>query len=106
MQANLAPFAAVDALINQGINETLTNAVASWQGGPSFGVIFNRAPLGGYLDDAVTTDRKSVTMCIDQAPGMAEGSIGLLIGGQPCQITGPVVADISGWVTFPIVFLN
>ena len=80
--------------------------MASWQAGPSFGVIFNREPLDGYLEHAVATDRQTVTMCIAQAPGIVEGSTGLLIGGQPCQITGPVVADVSGWVTFPIVFLN
>ena len=28
MQANLAPFAAVDALINQGVSQTLANATA------------------------------------------------------------------------------
>lgn len=106
MLASTAPFAAVDALINQGVSQTLANATASWQGGPSFGVIFNRAPLDGYLDHAVTTDRQTVAMCVANAPGIAEGSTGLLIGGQPCQITGPVVADASGWATFPVVFLN
>lgn len=106
MLASTAPFAAVDALINQGVSQTLANATASWQGGKSFGVIFNRTPLDGYLDHAVTTDRQTVAMCVANAPGIAEGSTGLLIGGQPCQITGPVVADASGWATFPIVFLN
>lgn len=106
MLASTAPFAAVDALINQSVSQVLANATASWQGGPPFGVIFNRAPLDGYLDHAVTTDRQTVAMCVANAPGIAEGSTGLLIGGQPCQITGPVVADASGWATFPIVFLN
>ena len=106
MLASTAPFTAVDALINQGVSQTLANATASWQGGQSFGVIFNRAPLDGFLDHAVTTDRQTVAMCVANAPGIAEGSTGLLIGGQPCQITGPVVADASGWATFPIVFLN
>ena len=106
MLASTAPFAAVDALINQGVSQTLANATASWQGGSSFGVIFNRAPLDGYLDHAVTTDRQTVAMCVANAPGITEGSTSLLIGGQPCQVTGPVVADASGWATFPIVFLN
>lgn len=106
MQANLAPFAAVDALINQGISQTLANATASWQGGQCFGVIFNRAPLDGYLDHAVTADRQTVAMCIANAPGIAEGSTALVLAGQPCEVTGPVVADASGWATFPIVFLN
>lgn len=106
MLASTAPFAAVDALINQGVSQTLANATASWQGGKPFGVVFNRTPLDGYLDHAVTTDRQTVAMCVANAPGIAEGSTGLLIGGQPCQITGPVVADASGWAVFPIVFLN
>ena len=106
MQANLAPFAAVDALINQGISQTLANALASWQGGQCFGVLFNRAPLEGYLDNAVTTDRQTVAMCVANAPGIAEGSLDLVIDGQPCQVTGAVTADASGWAAFPIVFLN
>lgn len=106
MLASTAPFAQVDALINQGISQTLANATASWQGGQSFGVIFNRAPVEGFLGDAITAERQTVAMCVANAPGIAEGSTGLLIGGQPCQITGPVVADASGWATFPIVFLN
>lgn len=106
MLASTAPFAQVDALINQGVSQTLANATASWQGGQSFGVIFNRAPVEGFLGDSITAERQTVAMCIANAPGIAEGSTGLLIGGQPCQITGPVVADASGWVTFPIVFLN
>lgn len=106
MLASTAPFAAVDALINQGVSQTLANATASWQGGKPFGVVFNRTPLDGYLDHTVTIDRQTVAMCVANAPGIAEGSTGLLIGGQPCQVTGPVVADASGWATFPIVFLN
>lgn len=106
MLASTAPFAAVDALINQGVSQTLANATASWQGGKPFGVVFNRTPLDGYLDHAATAERHTVAMCVANAPGIAEGSTGLLIGGQPCQITGPVVADASGWAVFPIVFLN
>ena len=71
-----------------------------------FDVHVNRAPLEGYLDNAVTTDRQTVAMCVANAPGIAEGSTGLVLAGQPCQVTGPVVADASGWATFPIVFLN
>ena len=38
MTASLAPFAAVDALIAQGVGQALSNATATWHGGPAFGV--------------------------------------------------------------------
>ena len=106
MLASTAPFAQVDALINQGVSQLLANAMASWQGGKPFGVVFNRTPLEGFLADAATAERHTVAMPVADAPGIAEGSTGLLVGGQPCQVTGPVVQDASGWAVFPIVFLN
>ena len=106
MAASLAPFAAAEARLNAAVQRRLSNAMASWQGGQAFGVIFERSPLEGFLGDAVTTDSKTVSMCVANAPGIAEGSTALVLSGQPCEVTGPVVADASGWATFPIVFLN
>lgn len=106
MAVSLAPFAVAEARLNAAVQRRLSNAMASWQGGQAFGVIFERAPLEGFLGDAVTTDSKTVSMCIANAPGIAEGSTALVLAGQPCEVTGPVVVDASGWATFPIVFLN
>lgn len=104
MTHNLAPFAAVNALINQGVSQLLSNATATWQGtGHAFGVVFKRGQDEGYLPEAVTAVAHTVSMCVVNAPGIAEGSQGLCINNQPCRVTGPVVPDASGWATFPVV---
>ena len=41
--STLAPFAGVDALINQSVGQLLSNAVAVYQDGTPFGVLFTRA---------------------------------------------------------------
>ena len=57
--------------------------------------------MGG---EAVTAVRNTVSMCVANAPGIAEGSKGLCINGQHCVVSGPVVPDASGWATFPVFF--
>ncbi|WP_312568262.1 hypothetical protein [Comamonas sp.] len=105
MAHNLVPFAAVNALINQGVSQLLSNATATWQGsGHAFGVVFKREQADGYMSEAVTAAIHTVSLCVANAPGIAEGSEGLRINGQVTRITGPVVPDASGWATFPIVF--
>lgn len=105
MSHNLAPFAAVNALINQGVSQLLSNATATWQGGGhAFGVVFKRGADEGYMPDAVTAVSHNISMCVANAPGIAEGSKGLCINGQACVVMGAVVADASGWATFPIAF--
>lgn len=39
----LNPFAGVEALSNQSVGACLANAVATYNGGPAFGVLFTRA---------------------------------------------------------------
>lgn len=103
MSHNLAPFAAVNTLINQGVSQLLSNATATWQGGGhAFGVIFKRGADEGYMPEAVTAVTHTVSMCVVNAPGIAEGSNGLRINGQECTVLGAVVADASGWATFPV----
>lgn len=105
MTQNLAPFAAVGALINQGVSQLLSNATATWQGGgQAFGVIFQKGTDDGFVDGVVTTVRHTVSMCVANAPGIAEGCKGLRINGQLCVVNGAVVPDASGWATFPIFF--
>jgi hypothetical protein len=82
-----------------------SNATASWQGGvEEFGVILRRNQGDGFVSDAVTPVLYTVSLCVLNALGVAEGSSALRINGQPCRITGPVVPDSGGWATFPIVF--
>jgi len=103
MAHNLAPFAAVNALINQGVSQLLSNATATWQGsGHAFGVVFKRGVDEGYMPDAVTAVSHTVSMCVANAPGIAEGSTGLRINGQACTVMGTVVPDASGWATFSV----
>lgn len=106
MAASLAPFAAVESRLNASVLRRLANATATWQGGQPFGVIFDRSQLEGFMGDAVTGVSRAVSLCVANAPGITEGSTALVLSGQPCEVTGPVVADASGWAVFPIVFLN
>lgn len=105
MTHKLAPFAAAQSLINQGVGQLLSNATATWQGGGhAFGVIFRRGGDQGFMPEAVTAVTHTVSMCVANAPGLAEGCCGLRINGQACRVTGPVVPDASGWATFPVAF--
>ncbi|CAM3328370.1 hypothetical protein [Polaromonas hydrogenivorans] len=96
----LAPFADIDALINQGCAATLANAVASYQGGALFGVILDSAsadPFNGVVDAA------SRTCGFDSAhaPGIAEGHV-LVIGGSAYRVAGGTVPDETGWLRLQV----
>lgn len=99
MSHNLAPFAAVNALINQGVSQHLANATCVFKGGQSFGVIFERAPkdalgiVGGYAP--------SCSFCMANAPGVEQGAQ-LVIDGQPFEVVCPVEPDASGWATLQL----
>lgn len=82
-------------------------AMATWQGGVSaFGVLIRRerADAAGFISEAVTAVQYTVSLCVADCPGIAEGSTDLQVNGRPCRITGPVVPDAGGWATFPVVF--
>lgn len=82
-----------------------SNATATWQGAAhAFGVVFKRGADEGFMPDAVTAVSRTVSMCVANAPGIAEGSTGLRINGQACTVMGAVVPDASGWATFPVQF--
>lgn len=102
MTASLAPFAAVDALINQGVRQLLFNATATWQGSNhAFGVIFQREGEE-FMSGAAASPRLSVSMCISDAPGIAKGVAGLCIHGQQVRVIADVIPDASGWATFAV----
>ena len=107
MLPSQAPFAAVQALLNQGIGQLLSNASGAWHGGPPFALLWDTQQQddGGYLADAATIVVHTVSLCVANCPGIAEGSTGLAVDGKPCRITGPVVPDAGGWAMFPVVFL-
>ena len=100
----LAPFAAVQSLLNQGVGQLLSNATATWQAGRPFGVLHDVTVADGFSGVA-TVAQNTIGLCTANTPGIAEGSTALAVDGKPCRITGPVVPDAGGWASFPIVFL-
>lgn len=98
--STLAPFAGVDALINQSVGQLLSNAVAVYESGAPFGVLFDRAaadPFSGAVDSSTMT----VAYDIAKTPGVQEGSE-MLINDLPHIVRGPVQPDASGWVVLSV----
>jgi hypothetical protein len=99
MTQNLAPFAAVGALINQGVSRHLANALCVFNSGEPFGVIFDRAPkdalgiVGGYAP--------TCSFSLSNAPGLEQGGQ-LQIDGVAYEVVEPVEPDASGWVTLQL----
>lgn len=106
MLPSQAPFAAVQALLNQGVGQLLSNASGAWHGGPTFALLWDTQQQddGGYLTDAATIVTHTVSLCVANCPGIAEGSAGLTVGGKTCRITAPVVPDAGGWASFTVTF--
>lgn len=106
MLSSQAPFAAVQALLNQGIGQLLSNASGAWHGGPPFALLWDTQQQddGGYLTDAATIVVHTVSLCVANCPGIAEGSTGLTVDGKTCRITAPVVPDAGGWASFTVTF--
>lgn len=106
MLPSQAPFAAVQALLNQGVGQLLSNASGAWHGGPPFALLWDTQQQddGGYLTDAATIVVHTVSLCVANCPGIAEGSTGLTVGGKSCRITAPVVPDAGGWASFTVTF--
>lgn len=93
--ASLAPFADVEQSINASVQRLLANAVATWQGGEPFGVIFDCHPHEA-LDVAMYAP--SCSLPLARAPGLGQGDV-LVIDGQEWIVIEPVVPDSSGWAT-------
>ncbi len=92
----LNPFAAVEQSINAGVQAMLANAVAVYEGGAPFGVLFDAAPtdeFGGAVDSATRTCEFEAA----RAPGIAEGST-LTVGGVAYTVASSTEPDESGWL--------
>lgn len=100
MAHNLAPFAAVNALINQGVSTHLADAVCVIDGGQPFGVIFNRQPkdaldiYGGYAP--------TLSFALANAPAVGQGSAVVVEGVGSFEVVQPVEPDATGWVTLQL----
>ncbi|MDH0371819.1 head-tail joining protein [Comamonas aquatica] len=99
-----SPFADRAQRVRDAVARHAANAVAAWQGGAGFGVLLRSQQADGGFGEAVTSAQHTLSLCVVNAPGIAEGSTQLVVGGQACRVTGAVVPDASGWATFPIVF--
>lgn len=97
--AALAPFAQVEALVNTGVQSVLANAVATWQNGEPFGVIFARGQHSSFGE--VATGAISCSLPLACAPGLAQGDE-LVIDGARYEVAGPVEPDASGWVALQL----
>lgn len=93
----LNPFAAHEARVNRAVESRLANAVATYQGGQEFGVVFGRDRSGVF--DGGTVDMASLTagFSIANTPGLVAGSE-LVIDGVAHKVSGQVQPDSSGWV--------
>lgn len=94
--STLAPFASIGTLVNQSVEELLANAVAVYQDGTPFGVLFTRAgddPFDGALD----ATGYSCSFSLSHAPSLAKADA-LVIDGVIYIVSGPVQPDSSGWV--------
>lgn len=100
----MSAFAGRLLRMNRTVERALSDAMGTWNDGDQFGVLLDQELEDGFMDGSVTAVRKTVSLCVVNTPGIAEGSSALHINGQPCRITGPVVPDAGGWATFPIVF--
>ena len=95
-----APFASLQARVDNIIVSRLANAQAEFAGGSPFGVLFERAPadpFGGAVDAASHV----AEFCIANTPGIAQGSE-LLINGVTYVVAGSVQPDAGGWVSLAI----
>lgn len=89
-------FAALEARINAACTQHLANAVATYNGGPAFGVLFTRAgddPFDGALDVA----SHACSFDLANAPGLATKHE-LVIDSVVYIVSSPVQPDASGWV--------
>lgn len=95
------PFQDLEQRVNRAVSQHLSNAVAVYQGGEPFGVLFDRAgadPMGAGEFDAAS---HSCSFCIANAPGLCEGAE-LEIDGIAYRVAGGVQPDAGGWVSVSI----
>ncbi|CAN7365815.1 hypothetical protein LJR118_002171 [Acidovorax sp. LjRoot118] len=97
----LNPFAALEARVNSTVQARLANAIAVYQGGAEFGVIFERESSEPFGPGAVDAASMSCSFCVVNAPGIAQGAE-LTIGGVVHVVAGPVQPDAGGWVTLAV----
>lgn len=103
MASALAPFADIEAMVNQATASALANALATFNGGQPFPVLFDRQgtqPFG----EAVDAVSARAGFELRHAPGLVRGSV-LVIGGASYRLDSDAEPDATGWVEvsmFPV----
>lgn len=93
------PFARIQARVNEAVSRRLSNAIAVFDGGEPFRVIFDREQhesldsIGGYAT--------TCSLYLASAPGLEQDSV-LHIDGVAYTVTSPIEPDSSGWVTLQL----
>lgn len=96
MDGVLNPGAERSARVRGAVTRHLSNAVATWQGGEPFGVLFDVKALQAL--DSVVESQVTCRCSIDSVPGLDQGDV-LHIDGKAWTVLEPVIADSTGWVT-------
>lgn len=103
MSELLAPFAERAARVNAVVQRHLANALATFNGGQPFPVLFDRQgtqPFG----EAVDAVSARAGFELRHAPGLVRGSV-LVIGGASYRLDSDAEPDATGWVEvsmFPV----
>lgn len=70
----LAPFAALESRVNSAVFERLCNAVAALDGGPEFGVIFERPYSDPFGQSVVDAEQCQCTAPMAAVQALRQGS--------------------------------
>lgn len=89
-------FSALEARVNAACTQHLANAVASYNGGPEFGVLLERGSIDGEFGGVIDMTRYTMSFNTVDAPELEKGSQLLINGALHC-ISGSVQPDTSGW---------
>lgn len=100
MTHNLAPFAAVNALINQGVQQSLADAICSVDGGRPFAALYHCKPTQAL--DIYSGNAPTLSFALDCAPSVGQGSVVVVQSVGRFEVTQPVEHDATGWVTLEL----
>ena len=82
---SLAPFAALEQRVNSVVFERLSNAIAAADGGPDFGVMFERPYADPFGPGVVDAEQCQCTAPMASVQSLHQGSA-LTVGGTRYRI--------------------
>ena len=93
------PFARIEARVNEVVSRRLSNAIAVFNGGEPFRVIFDREQHEAL--DSIGVYVSTCSLCLASAPGLEQDSV-LRIDGVAYTVASPIEPDSSGWATLQL----